>query len=289
MKKHLFVYVFLFSLFPLISFAQSAMEDVIYLKNGTVYRGIIVAEMPNLSYKIELRDGSALILQAQDVEKITKETKQAPNTPGASTQTPSRTNSSIDNSDREQVYKNKGYFFEFQFHLAGVGGGLRMINGYKINQYATLGLGLGFGGIYLPVNGHTINNDVAPYAGFYFPLFLYYSGDILKKDVTPFYVLEAGYAMAYDPLPGGADGATYVRYNIINGGPMGSVGFGMRVYLKPRFVFTISANLDIQYARTDVYDFEYGSYGPGPPTPTNVYSHMAMLMPGFKIGIGMVK
>ena len=69
---------------------------------------------------------------------------------------------------------------------------------------------------------------------------------------------------------------------------MGSVGFGMRVYLKPRFVFTISANLDIQYAHTDVYDQELGSYS-SPPTTTNVYSHMVMLLPGLKIGIGLVK
>ncbi len=184
-------------------------------------------------------------------------------------------------------YKNKGYLFEFQFHLDAVGGGVRMINGYKINQYAILGVGIGLGGIYLSVNGQTINNDAAPYSGFYFPFFLYYSGDILKKDITPFYVLEAGYAVAYDPLPGGADGATYIRYNTINGGPMGSVGFGVRIYQNRKFVFTLSANLDFQYAHTDVYDQELGSYSASPPT--NVYAHMVMLMPGLKIGLGLVR
>ena len=181
MKAH-FSALILFILFSLNASAQADREDVIYLKNGTIYRGTIIEQIFNVSYKIELRDSTTITAYAEDIKKITKEVKAAPTTSTLKQFTDSSSKIDI---YTEHMYKDKGYFFEFQFHLDAIGGGLRMINGYKINQYATLGLGMGFGGIYLPVNGHTINNDAAPYAGFYFPFFLYYSGDLLKKKQHP--------------------------------------------------------------------------------------------------------
>jgi hypothetical protein len=267
MKTCLSLIIFLAALIPAFAQTQDNREDVIYMKDGRVLRGKMLEQNYGVSYTIRVSEDSVITVPAAKIDRITKEERP---------------------DDRPKPgYKNKGYLFEFQFHLDAVGGGVRMINGYKINQYAILGVGIGLGGIYLSVNGQTINNDAAPYSGFYFPFFLYYSGDILKKDITPFYVLEAGYAVAYDPLPGGADGATYIRYNTINGGPMGSVGFGVRIYQNRKFVFTLSANLDFQYAHTDVYDQELGSYSASPPT--NVYAHMVMLMPGLKIGLGLVR
>lgn len=53
--------------------AQGNMEDVVYLKNGSVIRGIIIEQIPNKSIKIQTRDGNILAYDFGEVEKITKE------------------------------------------------------------------------------------------------------------------------------------------------------------------------------------------------------------------------
>ncbi len=53
--------------------AQQNMRDVVYLKNGSIIKGIIVEQIPNVSYKIETADGSVFVYSADEVEKITKE------------------------------------------------------------------------------------------------------------------------------------------------------------------------------------------------------------------------
>lgn len=269
MKSYI-LFIILTALIPTIASAQRMADDVIYLKDGTVYRGVIIDATYGISYRIKLANGKVIDLDAEQISRITKE------------------NDERSSADEYFNFKDKGYFFEMQLHLDVVGGGLRIINGYKFNQYAMLGLGIGAGGLYLAANGSTINRDNAPYAGFYLPFFIYYSGEILHKKATPFYVLETGYALAYDPLPGGADGANHISYNTLNGGPMGSAGFGLRIYSGKKFVFSISANLDFQYAKTDVYYASTG-YSTNYIPPTDVYSHMILLLPGLKIGLGLAK
>jgi len=53
--------------------AQQNMRDVVYLKNGSIIKGIIVEQVPNVSYKIKTADGSVFVYSADEVEKITKE------------------------------------------------------------------------------------------------------------------------------------------------------------------------------------------------------------------------
>ncbi len=48
-------------------------RDVLYLKNGSIVKGMIVEQIPNVSYKIETSDGSVFIYKFEEVEKITKE------------------------------------------------------------------------------------------------------------------------------------------------------------------------------------------------------------------------
>ncbi|MBO7299937.1 MAG: hypothetical protein J6U53_00835 [Tidjanibacter sp.] len=49
------------------------LEDVIYLKSGSVLRGVIVEQMPMVNYVIATIDGSTLTVDARSVEKITVE------------------------------------------------------------------------------------------------------------------------------------------------------------------------------------------------------------------------
>lgn len=52
---------------------NSQYVDVIYLKNGNVIRGMIIEQTPNVSIKIQTKDGSIFVYKMEEVEKMTKE------------------------------------------------------------------------------------------------------------------------------------------------------------------------------------------------------------------------
>jgi hypothetical protein len=267
--------------------AQDAKEDVIYLKVGTIYRGTIIEQIPNVSYKIEIAGGSEILIQADEVEKITKETKVVPNAPRAYTQEEWEGSTRGHRARPPRGYKDKGGFFQAQIDIQWAGGSARMIGGYKVNQYAMIGLGLGFGGVAFGANKASIGGSAEPYAGFYFPFFVYYSGDIIQKSITPFYALEIGYAMANNFNGGGGD-PYYYQFGpsyTLRGGVMGSAGFGVRFYAGRKFVCSLSANLDIQDSHVTTYDPNQNTSLP----PSYTYSSVYMLIPAFKIGLGFVR
>jgi len=73
MKKIILFLVF--ALFAVVaSSAQTAnYQDVVYLKNGIIVRGVIVEQYPGISLKIEANDGSVYVFNMDDVEKLAKE------------------------------------------------------------------------------------------------------------------------------------------------------------------------------------------------------------------------
>lgn len=105
MKKIYTIIFYVLILAPLISNAQNNMEDVVYLKNESVIRGIIIEQVPNVSVKIQTKDGSIFVFKYDEILKITKEIK-----PGAK----------VSNNPTE--YRKKGFtnFTEFTY---GIGDG----------------------------------------------------------------------------------------------------------------------------------------------------------------------
>ncbi|MBK9628897.1 MAG: hypothetical protein IPO56_14710 [Flavobacteriales bacterium] len=55
--------------------SKAEWQDVVYLKNGSVIRGMIVEQVPNVSMKIMTADGSIFVYEMEQVSKITKEQK----------------------------------------------------------------------------------------------------------------------------------------------------------------------------------------------------------------------
>jgi hypothetical protein len=53
--------------------AQDRMQDVVYLKNGSIIRGMIIEQIPNKTLKVQTADGSVFVFQMDDVVRITKE------------------------------------------------------------------------------------------------------------------------------------------------------------------------------------------------------------------------
>ena len=61
--------------------AQQGLEDVVYLKNGSIIRGIIVEQIPFKSIKISTLGGSELIYTMDEIVRITKEPPIRPKLP----------------------------------------------------------------------------------------------------------------------------------------------------------------------------------------------------------------
>lgn len=71
--KHILVLCSILFCTQLFSQTLADFEEVVYLKNGSVIRGIIVEEFPGKSLKIQTREKNLFVYQFDEVEKITRE------------------------------------------------------------------------------------------------------------------------------------------------------------------------------------------------------------------------
>jgi hypothetical protein len=179
-------------------------------------------------------------------------------------------------------YPGKRYFFQGQAVVGFLELGAHFVGGYRFGQFGILGLGFGVDGFQL---GFQSNNSTDPYDGIYFPLYVHYSGDILKKRVTPFYSVEAGYAFRYSreysyitvtPL----DHPAYKD----NGGFAGEVGFGVKLYGSRRVYATWSLNMDIKQGQDKYSNYYYNSIGED--IKLSYSSSAFFFIPAIKIAVG---
>jgi len=94
------------------SFAQQNSQDIVYLKNGNIVKGIIVEQIPNVSIKIETADKSIFVFKVEEVEKIEKEEIQTVHHEVLQTQ------------KTDQVVDAKEYGSHFSMGIALGGGGI---------------------------------------------------------------------------------------------------------------------------------------------------------------------
>ncbi len=53
--------------------SQTPLQEVVYLKNGSMIRGTVIEQIVGQSLKIQTADGSIFVYRMDEVEKITKE------------------------------------------------------------------------------------------------------------------------------------------------------------------------------------------------------------------------
>ena len=70
MKKLIFLFILLITTFYL-GFSQEYL-DVIYLKNGSIIKGIIIEQTANQKIKLKTNDGSIFVYEFNEIEKIEK-------------------------------------------------------------------------------------------------------------------------------------------------------------------------------------------------------------------------
>jgi len=63
-------------LFTSIAFSQQEYKEVVYLKNGSVIKGIIIEQIPDVSIKIQTKDGNIFVYKMEEIDRITKESIQ---------------------------------------------------------------------------------------------------------------------------------------------------------------------------------------------------------------------
>lgn len=167
MKKY--ILVILLTIIASTGFAQSNYHHVVFLKNDSIIKGVIVELVPDKFLKIEAPDGSVLEYQMAEIEKLTKE-------------------EILGKSDFKAGYRA---IVEVG-HQNGIGSNRRnrakldFVYGYQIKPYLYLGLGTGFryyydhGGYWGP--GATIS------------LFPYLRTNLKNKsNITPYLSTALGY------------------------------------------------------------------------------------------------
>ncbi|QQR85714.1 MAG: hypothetical protein IPJ76_14030 [Flavobacteriales bacterium] len=209
---------------PFMASAQSTLEDVVYLKNGSVIHGTIVEQVPNVSIKIKTADGNLFVFRIEEVEKITKEEKVGANAPKERGVRHAR------GGFGPEEMKQRGYSATAEL-VTAIGYndfpdkssfGMQVINGYQVNPYFNAGVGVG-------LNQH--------FSGAAFmPVFLDLRGTFLRQRVSPFVGLAGGWAVALNVNDAEPD----------EGGLYLNPAFGVRFFVSRKTSLNLSVGLRYQ-------------------------------------------
>lgn len=212
-----YLIIFLIIICVNIGLSQNNYQDVIYLKNGSIIKGIIIEQIPNKSFKIETADSNVFVFSYDEIEKITKE-------------------KIIEYKNEPDLIENSkiGYLGILETSYgAGLGElsslnnrvRVNVINGFKSNPYFYIGLGTGL--TYYVNEGLKLNEVTIPM----FLDFRYFTSP--NKQISPYFVLNTGYNFATDPGLG-------------SGGILLNTGFGLSINLNNNNNLNISFLYDIQ-------------------------------------------
>ena len=220
MRKLLLLLTLLLSISTYVA-AQNYTE-VVYLKNGSIIKGVIIEQVPNVSLKIKTGDGSLIICQMNEVEKIIKEERY--------------TRDYRTDIDNRKAARNtlKGYkgFVDFGYiaDLSDYDANkveISTSHGYQFNNYFYLGGGVA-------ADFYTDVDLIAV------PIFVDFRANFINKKVTPFADIKTGYSV------GDVEGA-YV-----------STGIGVRFSLKGKKAINLKLEYNYQQ-HNDHGDYSYNN------------------------------
>lgn len=200
-------------------------REVVYLKNGSIIRGIIIEQVPNESMKIQTADGSLFVCKMEDVEKISKEIS---NVPIGKTNT---------GTPAPKTYRPVGYrgFLDVDGGF-GVGDwgdgyiGFTTSHGGQTCPYFYIGVG--FGALY-----HVFWETT------FLPIFANMRFHFVDKRCSPFLDFKGGYSPLKGKKGKGAEGA------------YASVAFGVNYQFKPQLGINFSFGYTMQ--RSEFYIVNY--------------------------------
>lgn len=271
-------------------------QDVVYLKNGSMIKGIIIEQIPGKTIKIKTADGSEFVYGIMEVEKFAKEPLEKAAAPIASAGTKMACCSKTAKTPREFYSKPKGYFGQVQI-APGIGAmGIRVVNGYKFGRFGYVGLGVGVDRTMSMNRGPKMEmiDDVFPGNsrgsrgnGWQAPIFIHYEGDVLKRRVTPTYFVELGYSIPFIIQENyfRSNGfqswsGTHNRY----GSVYSSLGLGVKVRTRRRANVFIGLDWKLYAAIGKTKETYYPDFGS--PTTTERRDFNITAAPGLRVNIG---
>lgn len=170
MKKIFLLFSLLILVFTI--HARQSYQDVVYLKNGSIIRGVIVELVPDHTLKIETADKSLLVFDFDEVILLTREPITSEN----------------GNDSRNNSYKKTNGHIEVGYVFNNL---TSELNSFSLNvstqhnfgHHFSLGGGVGF-------------RKISEIDGYYMPFFLDLKSHFLKTKVTPLANLKIGYSFA---------------------------------------------------------------------------------------------
>jgi len=254
--------------------AQTNYEDVVYLKNGSVIHGMIIEQVPNESIKVQTKDRNIFVFKMDEVLKITKEEIQPANPSGKAQKVEppkklTRKTSgyinilewgfarSFTESESDYDYNGQGYPFESHFDRINNGPslGIQDINGYLLNPYFSVGVGIGM---------------QAYQELFLVPLFLDLRINFMDTKLTPFAAIDLGHSFTRQQFFG-----IETSYQD-EGGFMGSFMGGVKYFPVPSMAINFSIGLRYQEITVE-NDPDYSSF----------YSYSDKSMNQFTVRLGL--
>ena len=230
MKNFLLLIMMIASSF---AFAQTNIEDVVYLKSGSVIRGKIL-EQKSETVKVELLGGSVFVFRQNEIDSIKRE---------------NTFKNKLKEINKNYFRRDRGFrnMTEFGF-IYGVdlkkntsdpyynynnpdddfGISLHTVNGYQVWPYLFAGAGVGI-------------DRMVSYKQTFSPFYLRVASEFLKKKVTPYVFCDVGYSVMWKQK-----NTDYISYQN-KGGLYVSCGGGVRIYTRSR----ASVILSVAYKRNN--------------------------------------
>lgn len=243
------------------SWAQGALEDVVYLENGSVIRGQVIEYNPEKDIKIKILGGSVLVYKSSEVIKIEKEESLK-----------KETTTAVKNKEKKShIPSGVGLYHTVaggtllglsDFFGPVPGLSLKTSTGWSFHR--TIGLGAGCGLLVL-----------GEYA--FIPVYANIRGNFMKSSASLFYDINVGYGIALkDQMGVGFGGGSSLgSVQKAEGGLYLRPAIGIRFSSKRRTHVFLDFGYVIQFSR-----YEYRDWNNNPFTERRTFYR-----PSLRVGV----
>jgi hypothetical protein len=196
-----YIYNFLILLFTSFSLcAQTILQDVIYMENGSVIKGSVLEYEPKGNIKIKILGGSILVYKSSEVVKILKD-----EVPTSDYNVPKK-------KQKEMHKPGKGWYNSItggtligitDFGSPSFGLSLIYVSGYHFHRLFGIGAGISV-------------NSLTLFQYSFIPVYANIRGHLMKTSTSLFYDLNIGYGIGLNDLfsNNAAQGGLYLRPSI---------------------------------------------------------------------------
>lgn len=241
-EQHRFLLLLCFLLFASFIQAQNKTQDVVYLKNGSIIKGKVLGYEPAGQLTIEIRGGTILVYEGNQVQSIRQEAIEVPETSNTTTTAPAP----------KKKPKRSPHIPERGTHPIGF---ISNMTGIRVNGFGDFGLEIGVGLLYQYKNWLSVGAGMSLYVvseGSFTPFYASIRTYLPNKSAAFYAEMNAGYGAA---LGGGfADIFSPFRLTKIEGGLYLRPALGVRFASTRRTHVALDLGYMMQWVARDYVD-----------------------------------